>query len=49
MRKIRDRLARSAIAASYNRASASESAVTMIRSACGNVKKISEITIPMGP
>ena len=26
-----------------------EAAVTMIRSACGKVKKISDITIPMGP
>ena len=46
---MRRRVARRATAASYSRASASESAVTMIRSACGKVKKTSDITIPMGP
>jgi hypothetical protein len=49
VRKILGLGARREIAASYSRASAMASAVMMIRSAWGKVKKIDAIMIPTGP
>ena len=45
----RQRLVRSAVAASYRRASEIPSAVVMMIRACGKVKNTEPMTIPIGP